>query len=405
MRIAVWHNLISGGALRALSYHIKALVDKGHYVEVWTSDITVNNKLHAINTRVKTNIVPLKAKLDKLSPPKRLYNQYRFLKKRNSFVHDHCIECADQIHEGNFDIALVSPCSINYMSYLGNYLNIPSALYLQEPYRWNYEALPNLVWQPPNNVLSIKFIKNHIQLINNRIQVYEEIKAAKSYSKILANSLYSRESILKSYGIDSQVCYLPIDDSFFEFPLPSKMAYVVCLGVMYYLKGPDRAIKTIARIPVEHRPKLIWIGNGSFDSYQKTIEKLAFDLNVEIEIKLNIPDKEMFEIVSAAAAMIYMPRLEPFGYAPLEANALGTPVVAIAEGGVRETIIHGTNGLLVYNEDYELAAKYIEKFILNLHYASEFGLECRKFVQKHWSYSNISGNIEMALKAVLKGDG
>ena len=36
LRIAVWHNLLSGGAKRALFDHIKGLVGYGHYIEVWS---------------------------------------------------------------------------------------------------------------------------------------------------------------------------------------------------------------------------------------------------------------------------------------------------------------------------------------------------------------------------------
>ena len=45
--------------------------------------------------------------------------------------------------------------------------------------------------------------------------------------------------------------------------------------------------------------------------------------------------------------MLYAPRLGPFGLAPLEANASGVPVLAVAEGEVRETIIDQVDGLLV----------------------------------------------------------
>jgi len=44
---------------------------------------------------------------------------------------------------------------------------------------------------------------------------------------------------------------------------------------------------------------------------------------------------------------LYAPRLEPVRYAPLEANACELPVVGVAEGGLRETIVDGVNGLLV----------------------------------------------------------
>ena len=36
MRIAVWHNLLSGGAKRALHDHVRGLVMRGHHVESWS---------------------------------------------------------------------------------------------------------------------------------------------------------------------------------------------------------------------------------------------------------------------------------------------------------------------------------------------------------------------------------
>ncbi len=53
--------------------------------------------------------------------------------------------------------------------------------------------------------------------------------------------------------------------------------------------------------------------------------------------------------------MLYTSQLEPFGLAPLEANSCGTPVVAVAEGGVRETIKDGLNGFLVDDEPEAIA--------------------------------------------------
>jgi glycosyltransferase involved in cell wall biosynthesis len=44
--------------------------------------------------------------------------------------------------------------------------------------------------------------------------------------------------------------------------------------------------------------------------------------------------------------MAYAPRLEPLGLAPLEAGACGLPVVAVAEAGVRETVVDGITGSL-----------------------------------------------------------
>ena len=48
--------------------------------------------------------------------------------------------------------------------------------------------------------------------------------------------------------------------------------------------------------------------------------------------------------------MVYAPCLELIGLTPLEANACRLPVVAVAEGSVRETIVDGVYGLRVQLE-------------------------------------------------------
>lgn len=401
MRIAIWHNLISGGGKRALTYHVKALAARGHHIEIWSPD-TAADSLHHLPAGVKTHVLPLREELDKIKHTFRYYNSFRHVNKRNAAIKKHCLMCATQINTGGFDVVLVNSCAINYMSFLGKYLKLPSALYLGEPYRWNHEALPDLVWAAPGNRFSFTFFKNHIQLIANRIQVFEEINAAKSYSKILVNSLYSRESVLRAYGIDSEVCYLGIDTSFLSHELQQKKNYVIGLGFFYYPKGVDRAIKTISKIPLHKRPKFIWIGNGADRSYKKQMEELALKEGVELEIKFRISDHELHMLVGQAAVMIYMPRLEPFGFAPLEANALGTAVVSIAEAGVRETVVHGQNGFAVSNEDLTSAAVFIEKFISDLDFAASFGEKCRTYAKLYWSFERLSSNIEQSLKRIYK---
>lgn len=401
MRIAIWHNLVSGGGKRALNYHIKALKSKGHYIEIWTPDTSLSDTLHTLKDDVKIHILPLKDQLQKLKHPRFSFQHYQYINKRNEIIKRHCQVCAKEIHNGQFDVLFANSCSINYMSFMSLYASIPSVMYLGEPYRWNYEASPDLVWAAPGNKMSINFFKNHFKLIANRIQVSEEINAAKAYSKILVNSFFSRESVMRSYGIDAEVCYLGIDDSFFISAAAAKKPYVINVGLIYYLKGIDRVIKTIAKIPELNRPKLVCIGNGEHLNYRIEVEALAEKLNVELEILLNVNEGEMKKLVSEAAAMIYMPRLEPFGFVPLEANALGTTVVGIAEGGVRETVMHNKNGFLINSEDFETGALYIEKLVNDLKYATECGKQGKAYAKENWSFEKLSDNIEASLQNVV----
>jgi glycosyltransferase involved in cell wall biosynthesis len=45
------------------------------------------------------------------------------------------------------------------------------------------------------------------------------------------------------------------------------------------------------------------------------------------------------------AQSLILPGVEDFGITPLEAMALGTPVVALGTGGVRDSVVPGTTGI------------------------------------------------------------
>lgn len=91
------------------------------------------------------------------------------------------------------------------------------------------EALPRLRWigSPPNGKswwwpISIKRkILDWINLEALRLQAREELTNAQGYDAILANSLFSRESIARAYGLSAEVCYLGVDSSLFR-PLGKK---------------------------------------------------------------------------------------------------------------------------------------------------------------------------------------
>jgi glycosyltransferase involved in cell wall biosynthesis len=114
-----------------------------------------------------------------------------------------------------------------------------------------------------------------------------------------------------------------------------------------------------------------------------------------------VKDAELISDLSRATAMIYPSRLEPFGLAPLEANACGTPVIGLAEGGVRETVVHGENGLLVPNARPETIAAAIQKIINDPELAAQLRRQCRPAVLARWKTSAAVERLETALLDTL----
>jgi glycosyltransferase involved in cell wall biosynthesis len=94
--------------------------------------------------------------------------------------------------------------------------------------------------------------------------------------------------------------------------------------------------------------------------------------------------------------MVYAPRLEPFGLAPLEANACGLPVIAVAEGGVRETIIDGVNGLLVQHQP-QMMAHAIQRLVHDKDLAAQLSKNASKIVQEKWSVNAAVERLERQL--------
>jgi glycosyltransferase involved in cell wall biosynthesis len=190
---------------------------------------------------------------------------------------------------------------------------------------------------------------------------------------------------------------LGVDTGFYKPTGEQKENFVVGLGTIYHAKGVDRAIRAVGAIAEDIRPDLVWVGNGAFETELQEYQLLSQDLGVNFITKIHIADNEVISLLSRAAAMIYTSRLEPFGYAPLEANACGTAVVGIAEGGVKETVCHGTNGYLAPDNDPVKIGEYLTRLVSSREYATEMGAKAREHVVNYWGLEKGTDNIESVL--------
>jgi len=405
MKIAVWHNLPSGGGKRALYYHVRGLAQRGHKLECWTLDTSDRSYLPLSEFAPEHVISSESAKRSwKLSG--KLTPDYNEAILRMRAFDAACNQCAREIAAGDFDL-LFAGSAIHYgVPYIMRHLTMKKVLYLQEPSRSLYEAAPTLPWisGAPNDLYQpellklIKFAPDFPQLQSLRLHAKQEWLNAQACDLILVNSYFSCESVARAYGVDASVCYLGVDTRLFrDLGLPRE-DFVVGLGSFDAIKRIELAIEAMALLPPPRR--LIWIGNSGKEDYMNSLRGLARSSGVDLEMKLNVTDAELVALLNKAKLMLCTSRLEPFGFGVLEANACALPVVAVKEGGFRETVQHGVNGFLV-DADARSIATAASQLLDDPALARQMGEKALSMVQQNWNVEASVDRLEKFLQQVV----
>jgi glycosyltransferase involved in cell wall biosynthesis len=405
MRIAVWHNTLSGGARRALYYQVRGLVERGHDVESWCPS-TADQSYLPLRQLIPEHVTPFNPTIQAGRRAGRYVRALRRMREMDRV----CRQAAREIEARGFDLLFASPCFYFYMPFIVGYLSLPKVVYLQEPARRFYEASPTLPWlgrvdrHDGSRLARLRrSLADQLQLQGVRVQARREYRNAHACDLMLVNSYYSRESVLRAYGREARVCYIGIDTALFRHERRPRERLIVGMGSFTPNKGIELAIRSVARL-AEPRPPLVWIGNSGNPGYEDEMRRLAASLGVRFEPRKLISDAEVVETLNRAALFIYTSRLEPFGFAPLEANACGTPVIAVAEGGVRETVKDGVNGWLVDSEP-EAIAEAMARLLNDAALTARLGERACEYVGKQWGLSRAIDRLEANLSQVVDRTG
>ncbi len=195
------------------------------------------------------------------------------------------------------------------------------------------------------------------EILLSYLRIYDQI-SAKRVDAFLAGSENSKKRIKKVYGMDARVVLPFVDVNRFKGLSTFNGGYWVVISRLIRYKRVDLAIKACKKL---NQPLKI-IGSGPENSNLKILAK---DANIEFLEEL---DDESVALVLAGAKGLIVPGVEDFGITPLEAQALGKPVIAFKNGGVLETVIDGKTGLLFDRQTVDgliNAMKKLEKIKIN----------------------------------------
>lgn len=224
--------------------------------------------------------------------------------------------------------------------------------YCYTPMRYIWDMYFQYFGKPQNRLAGFIY-----GLVANYLRMWD-VTASSRVDYFVAISNHVSHRIRRYYDRESTVIYPPVDDEFYRPVSDKPLAvpyYLVVSGLVPY-KRIDLAIEAFNQTG----KKLIVIGEGPEKN------RLIKTAKGNISFLGWASNENLRKWYSHCEALIF-PGEEDFGIVPVEAQACGRPVVAFGRGGVLDTIIHGSTGIIFPEQT---AASLIEA--LDTHEATQY---------------------------------
>ena len=181
----------------------------------------------------------------------------------------------------------------------------------------------------------------------------EDLRSAETVDLFVANSAFVAERIKRIYGREARVVHPPVDVGFYgEGRADRKDGYLLA-GQLVPYKRPELAVAACMRMK---RPLMV-VGDGAL---RERLARMAAGCPL-IRFLGRVSDGELRRRYAEARALLF-PGVEDFGIVPVEAQAAGTPVIALGAGGALETVKDGTTGLFFRDFSIDALCGAIEEF-------------------------------------------
>ena len=164
---------------------------------------------------------------------------------------------------------------------------------------------------------------------------------------LAANSAYAAQRIAMRTGRAVETIPCGVEDAFARLPLAAG-TYALYVGRIAPEKGIERLLRWSAGLPCD----LVLAGAGD-PTYGAALRRIG---GPRVRWAGPLQGDDLLAAYAGARLLVFLPYLEEFGLAVLEAMAAGKPVVAVPEGGIPELVRHEATGYLVADRDTYHAA-------------------------------------------------
>ncbi|HIP87470.1 MAG TPA: hypothetical protein EYH27_03425, partial [Anaerolineales bacterium] len=278
VRIAAYHNLHSGGALRTLSEQVRRL-SAGHDLALFTLTTAALADVGGVPVRVfPFRPGPeLRRPFGRLNRAVRTADLVRLVRVNRRVAHT--------IDAEGFDVVLVHPCRFAQAPPLLRYLRTPSVYYCHEPLRRLYEP------PVPRPYLRRSRVRRGLDRVDPAIRLYHTLlqrndrTATRAATRVLVNSRFTQANVRRIYGVEAHVCRHGIDTDRFRPLGLARDGFVLSVGALTPYKGFDLLIEGLACLPAAVRPPLRLICNYAEPQEQTYLEGLAADRRVDLMVR------------------------------------------------------------------------------------------------------------------------
>ncbi|HEX2035736.1 MAG TPA: glycosyltransferase family 4 protein [Chloroflexota bacterium] len=403
MRIAVWHDPPPGGARRAVAELTRRLATR-HTVDVYLLGSGDEGPAPEAVYGAPVHVTPFRFRRHRRAAP--YWNDVlTFFDLQDVRRFERTL--AARIDAAGYDVAFVSVLRSGQAPAILGALSTPVAYFCHEPPRRFYEpwcrpeAGPmsryeraRRLWRRPAHALLDAIIKRR------------DLSHVRRAHLVLTNSEYTRGRIRSVYGRDAKVCHLGVDATLWR-PAGagdgSSPSGVISVGTLEAHKGFDFLVRALGRIPPAHRPALTIVGGGGHPAMPAHLRDLARQHGVTLHLRSGLSDEELASLYRSHALFCFGARFEPFGLVILEAMACGLPVVAVAEGGVPESVRHGETGYLVPRDEAEFA-QAVARLLVDPALRRTMASAAREVAVSRWTWEAATRRVEAHLTS-LSGAG